>query len=159
MIQPYYSHAGITIYHGDCREILPTLSPVDCVLTDPPYAAETHTGARTAARQAGDYHKQNAGVLIDFAAFTEADQRECFTAIAPLARRWVVSFMDWRHIYHFEHSPPPGLRFVRFGLWVKGNGAPQFTGDRPATGWEGIAIMHKVGGRMRWNGGGSPGVW
>lgn len=29
-------------------------------------------------------------------------------------------------------------------------------GDRPATGWEAIAIMHKAGGRMRWNGGGLP---
>ena len=34
---PYYSHAGITIYHGDCREILPTLPKADLVLTDPPY--------------------------------------------------------------------------------------------------------------------------
>jgi site-specific DNA-methyltransferase (adenine-specific) len=34
---PYYDHAGITIYHGDCREILPSLPPVDLVLTDPPY--------------------------------------------------------------------------------------------------------------------------
>jgi site-specific DNA-methyltransferase (adenine-specific) len=34
---PYYDHAGITIYHGDCLEILPTLGPVDCVVTDPPY--------------------------------------------------------------------------------------------------------------------------
>lgn len=34
---PYYEHAGITIYHGDCREILPTLPKVDLVLTDPPY--------------------------------------------------------------------------------------------------------------------------
>ncbi len=34
---PYYDHAGITIYHGDCREILPELPPVDLVLTDPPY--------------------------------------------------------------------------------------------------------------------------
>jgi DNA modification methylase len=34
---PYYEHAGITIYHGDCREVLPTLNPVDLVLTDPPY--------------------------------------------------------------------------------------------------------------------------
>jgi hypothetical protein len=31
---PYYEHAGITIYHGDCREILPTLSRVDVVITD-----------------------------------------------------------------------------------------------------------------------------
>jgi site-specific DNA-methyltransferase (adenine-specific) len=34
---PYYDHAGITIYHGDCRDILPHLEPVDLVLTDPPY--------------------------------------------------------------------------------------------------------------------------
>ena len=36
-MKPYYEHAGITIYHGDCREILLTLGPVDLVLTDPPY--------------------------------------------------------------------------------------------------------------------------
>ncbi len=36
-MKPYYSEAGITIYHGDCREILPTLPKVDLVLTDPPY--------------------------------------------------------------------------------------------------------------------------
>ena len=33
----YYSHAGQTIYHGDCRDILPLLPKVDLVLTDPPY--------------------------------------------------------------------------------------------------------------------------
>ena len=36
-MKPYYEHKGITIYHGDCREILPTLPKVDLVLTDPPY--------------------------------------------------------------------------------------------------------------------------
>jgi len=33
----YYDQDGITIYHGDCRDILPTLGSVDLVLTDPPY--------------------------------------------------------------------------------------------------------------------------
>jgi len=37
MIKPYYDHAGITIYHGDCLEILPQLEPVDLVITSPPY--------------------------------------------------------------------------------------------------------------------------
>ena len=37
-ITPFYSHAGITIYHGDCREILPTLPKCDLLLTDAPYA-------------------------------------------------------------------------------------------------------------------------
>jgi DNA modification methylase len=36
-MKPYYDDGQITIYHGDCREILPTLEPVDLVLTDPPY--------------------------------------------------------------------------------------------------------------------------
>ena len=44
-MQPYYEHAGITIYHGDCREVLPAIkyqhfvgsNAVDFMLTDPPY--------------------------------------------------------------------------------------------------------------------------
>ena len=36
-MKPYYQEDGITIYHGDCREILPQLEKVDLVLTDPPY--------------------------------------------------------------------------------------------------------------------------
>lgn len=33
---PYYEHAGITIYHGDCREVLPHVK-ADVLVTDPPY--------------------------------------------------------------------------------------------------------------------------
>jgi len=36
-MRPYYEDGSVTIYHGDCREILPALDPVDLVLTDPPY--------------------------------------------------------------------------------------------------------------------------
>jgi site-specific DNA-methyltransferase (adenine-specific) len=37
-VRLYYDDGkGIVIYHGDCREILPTLTKVDLVLTDPPY--------------------------------------------------------------------------------------------------------------------------
>lgn len=38
-MKPYYEHNGIVIYHGDCRDVLPTLDAgsVDIVLTDPPY--------------------------------------------------------------------------------------------------------------------------
>jgi len=35
-MKPYYEHAGITIYHGDCREVLPQFE-VDAIVTDPPY--------------------------------------------------------------------------------------------------------------------------
>ena len=36
-MKPYYQDDYVTIYHGDCREILPELPRVDLVLTDPPY--------------------------------------------------------------------------------------------------------------------------
>jgi site-specific DNA-methyltransferase (adenine-specific) len=34
-MKAYYEHAGVTIFHGDCREILPDMEPVDTVITDP----------------------------------------------------------------------------------------------------------------------------
>ena len=36
-MKPYYEHGGITIYHGDCRDILPGFDAADVVVTDPPY--------------------------------------------------------------------------------------------------------------------------
>lgn len=36
-MQPYYEKNGITIYHGDCREVLPSIRGVECCITDPPY--------------------------------------------------------------------------------------------------------------------------
>ncbi len=45
-MNPYYydPEYGITIYHGDCRDILPVLDPVDLVLTDPPYNCKKDYG-------------------------------------------------------------------------------------------------------------------
>jgi site-specific DNA-methyltransferase (adenine-specific) len=36
-VKPYYEHAGITIYHGDCRDVWNQIDSVDVLLTDPPY--------------------------------------------------------------------------------------------------------------------------
>ena len=39
---PYYEHAGITIYHGDCREVLPLTA--DVLVMDPPYGLNYESG-------------------------------------------------------------------------------------------------------------------
>ena len=36
-MEPYYDKDGITIYCGDCREVLPTLGVFDLSITSPPY--------------------------------------------------------------------------------------------------------------------------
>ena len=45
-IKPYYNRGGIAIIHGDCRDILPQLEPVDLVLTDPPYGMQFRSNHR-----------------------------------------------------------------------------------------------------------------
>lgn len=37
---PYYEADGISIYHGDCRDVLAALEPADAIVTDPPYGLE-----------------------------------------------------------------------------------------------------------------------
>jgi len=144
---PYASGDGWTLFYGDCREILPTLDTVDVVVTDPPYGDVTHAGAL------GDGGRST---LVDFASTTADVLRSTMEAVK--IRRWWVAFMEWRHIAVLEARPPEGLDFIRLGIWVKPNGAPQFTGDRPGTGWEGVGIFHPPG-KKKWNGGGHHGVW
>jgi DNA modification methylase len=43
-VTPYFERAGITIYHGDCRDVLPHLGSVDAVVTDPPYGIDFNYG-------------------------------------------------------------------------------------------------------------------
>ena len=45
-MKPYYQDDHVTIYHGDCREILPELPKVDLVLTDPPYGMQFQSNHR-----------------------------------------------------------------------------------------------------------------
>ena len=40
-MKPYYEQDGITIYHGDCREVLVDIGRVDLVIADPPYGINT----------------------------------------------------------------------------------------------------------------------
>ena len=148
-MKPYYSDDMVTLYHGDCREVLPTLAD-ECaaaVVTDPPYTERTHSKARTPGR---------AGVTT-FGAITEADLRMVLADAGRISTGWVVATLDYRHAIEFDITPPEGLRVLRLGVWVKTNPTPQLTGDRPAQGWESIAYMHRNDRRSKWNGGGTHG--
>ena len=43
--EPYYSDDSVTIYHGDCRQVMPHLPTVDVVLTDLPYGIGLNYGS------------------------------------------------------------------------------------------------------------------
>lgn len=45
-MKPYYQDESTCIILGDCRDVLPTLGPVDLLLTDPPYGVGYQSGHR-----------------------------------------------------------------------------------------------------------------
>lgn len=53
MMKPYYQDDAVTIYHGDCREIVPQLGRFDLLLTDPPYGIGRDGSKRTTSRHGG----------------------------------------------------------------------------------------------------------
>ena len=65
MIQPYYDEDGITIYHGDCREILPSVD-ADVIISDPPYGIDYEPGPYwKGERIAGDSEPFDPSHLLD----------------------------------------------------------------------------------------------
>lgn len=137
------------LYLGDCREVLPTLSGVDVVITDPPYAANTHEQAKT------NKGKGYGVKLVTFAALTDEDFRGVVSACLAAADGWVVMTCDYRHAALFYDAP----EFVRLGAWVKPNPMPQISGDRPGQGFEAVLILHSGRRRKAWARGGGAGVW
>lgn len=149
----YYQDDAVTLYQGDCRDVLPTLPRVDHVMTDPPYSDDTHDNARSGNGNRGE-------TFITFSSMTVDTLRAVLGTCR--ARRWAVLTVDWQHVLPLKQAPPSGWRFVRHGVWIKPNPTPMFSGDRPGHGWEAVAILHAVGDdaiKMRWNNGGHAGVW
>ena len=154
-----YDHAGVQIYHGDCRELVLT-DPADLIITDPPYSEKTHKGARTTIPGG----PRGGVVQVTFTSMTVDDIRSRLEMLAPMVKTWCAMTCDYKHATELEQSPPIGWEFVRAGVWVKPDGTPQMTGDRPGTGWESIAFLHRTkpdGKPMRkhWNGGGRNSVF
>jgi len=59
-MKPYYQDDAVTIYHGDCREILPHVS-ADVLVTDPPYGIGHVSGGGTG----GKWHRvRHQGVTV-----------------------------------------------------------------------------------------------
>lgn len=54
LLRSYYSEAGITIYHGDCREILPCIER-GLMVTDPPYNVGYHYNEYDDAKDVTEY--------------------------------------------------------------------------------------------------------
>lgn len=166
-MKPYFDQDGIQLFLGDCREVLPALERVDVVNTDPPYSDYVHSKSRRGGASAPKLDGSGRNVACSFAREKEFGFESlmpelrsfCANEFARLARRWVLTFSDVEscHLWR-DDLVAHGLEYVRTGAWVKLGATPQFTGDRPAAGFETITIAHPKG-RKHWNGGGKHAIW
>lgn len=137
----------VTLHNVECISYIKSLpdKSVDHVISDPPYHERTHAGARSMKNLESSY--------ITFPPMTSELFVEMTKECVRVARRWVILTTDWRFLHLLDEET-----LVRVGIWVKPNAAPQFSGDRPATGWETVILLHRKGAKT-WHGGGHPAVW
>lgn len=165
MSQPYKRREVIgdaTLYLGDCLEILPTLPKVDAVITDPPFEAEAHTLQRRINR--GNTRGGDGDVVteepLDFAPITEFQRSEFSRAAASACNGWILVFCQAEAVFQWRHSlQEGGATYKRACVWVKPDGMPQYSGDRPGMGYESIVAAWAGSGKSSWNGGGRHGVF
>lgn len=94
---------GITLFHGDCREVLPLLPAVDLVLTDPPYGVAYVTAWRSRSDKlrvpvANDESLEVVAQAWPLALERLADDRHWYTFASP--RRLSIAhlvFPDAKH--------------------------------------------------------------
>ena len=92
-MKPYYEQDGITIFHGDCAEVLPSIDPasVGLVLADPPYGLGNNGDSQRFRRKVGEW-------------WGEQDR--------STVARWPAVHGDDK-----PFDPAPILRFPRIVLW------------------------------------------
>jgi len=108
---PYFADDDVTLYHGDCRDILPLLEPVDLVLTDPPYPKEFD-------------HVWD--LLADFAPPAMKDGASLFTYCGHYQVPRVIDALRRHLTYHWLCIQPNagGINPIMHGFGVKVNFKP-----------------------------------
>jgi len=149
-----------TLYLADNYTVLPTIGQVASVITDPPYEAEAHTkGRRLLGEQRNGERTVEYGAL-DFSSISDSERLQVSAMLVDISDGWLLTFCQAEAVAAWRNAHEQGgAKYKRAMVWVKPDGAPQFTGDRPGMGYESIVASWCGKGRSRWNGGGRHGVF
>lgn len=150
---PFHQEPGITLYCGDCREVLPLLDePVRAVITDPPYGIKGGVFWRQNGDSLENWDAAGANaavegwmpfavqVLSPAAFFVEFCSMQIHHLESVIARHRSSGLEVWTRFMIVKSSPPPTVR-------------PIF-----ASGYEEAVVSRR--GQPQWHGGGyTPNRW
>ena len=150
-----------TLYLGDCLHILPTLAPVDHVISDPPYEDELHAavGKFATLRNDGKSYASNRLTSFGFEG-VNADRSAIAAECVRLSQGWVILFTlaegvrAWR-----DDLQAVGATYDTCLAWVKPDSTPRMNGQGAARGFECAVTAWCAPGHRSWNAGGKRGVY
>ncbi len=119
-MKPYYEFGGISIYHGDSREILPQLGRFDLLLTDPPYGIGASRLAFGSGRVKRGLNAKGATYQPKQFAESDWDDRPVDKELLDLCRSRGVGQVIWGGNYF---DLPPSMRWL---VWDKKNDGTDF---------------------------------
>jgi site-specific DNA-methyltransferase (adenine-specific) len=101
-VTPYYSDALVTIYHGDCREVLPPLrGDVRLIATDPPYDKVSEWAYPFLGSLAREVLTDD-GALVSYVGVRQMPA--AFAALGSVLRyRWTLA------VENHQSAPIPGM--------------------------------------------------
>lgn len=94
MVEPYYQDELVTLYHGDCREIMQQIEIPELILTDPPYNLMINTKGRIKAKNQdqtlmgdGEFSPQH---ILDTEKKIILWGANCYSDMLPMSPRWLA---------------------------------------------------------------------
>lgn len=148
---------GVTLYLGDCREILPTLADIKHIVTDPPYEDELHVGAKEQRIIRSDGRKMYGD--LGFVGIN-ATRDEVASLLVQKSIGWLIVFTlaegvrAWR-----DPMQAAGAKWDTTLAWVKPDASPRFNGQGAARGFECAVTAWCGTGYRKWNAGGKRGIY
>jgi site-specific DNA-methyltransferase (adenine-specific) len=123
MTEPYYQDDYVTLYHGDCLEVLPQIASGSAhgVITDPPYILQAGSSSTRGSKTGGWADMMNASL------FYTSWYREAARILKHTGSLW--TFGNWRSIpVMMRAAIDAGLPTTSLMVWDKmciGTGGPQ----------------------------------
>lgn len=122
MIKPYYQQDGVTLYCGDCLEILPNLELVDLVFADPPFNVGIDYGDSSDDKR-HDYNEWSRAWieqcfehLADYGSFYLKNLPRHIDKFVPILSKWqFISLVVWPNAsdaFHMERKYYPKYELI-----------------------------------------------
>lgn len=149
---------GVTLYLGDCLELMGAIGAVDHTISDPPYESHMHAAKRGQKNYGAQRRIRIDGHAnpppVDFSSI-DGLREPATELIVAASQGWALIFCTPEGIAPWRDAiEAAGAKYKRACFWFKPDGAPQFNGQGPAMAVEAFVAAWCGTGYANWNGGG-----